>query len=1032
MSAAAATTITLADFCIGVLGNWVARHLDPAKESLGESIYNRLSSDSVNLPPNHDVARACRDSLQQALLMMAQAMELKVYRPKTLVEAFGNRRDEAGQRKPMLTWWSTEHGKWFDEFVREIQSDESLQKFRLEISEAASLNHSLRTRTDATTDAMLEDRFRRTLIDWTERCVQTGKRPECFDEFVQQGWPIEVDKPTVRVTLYQVWCLFLQDHVKKNDAMFRILTVDWLTSIHEQLKDRDPTLEEMVTAVQEPLGELSMLLVPRLADLSQRLSVLEQNADGLNLSIGELLQLGNEFRTEVGEHFELLYNILGQQSRQLANIRDNTTKSLENDDVIIEKLKRLTPHANKPWPAPHETPPAAATTLYGRKKEFNKLKKRLLARENTAVVGPAGYGKTALAAKAVAETVGKTGAELAVSPYPDGVVFIDMYTYRGNAEAAWHKLANALQGPDFYETSPAKVRATKASLNRRALVIVEGAEEADGQDGRVPIAELLSVLYPATNRYLLLTRVLNQATVGETIRLDKPLTPHESGQLLDKLTRNCVQKEIRARLLDLLDGHPLALTWAGGLLARQDEDPNHLATDWESDPTRSLSDPVKSEHTLQWLFERSVRGLDNRARRCLSATGLLARAPLPIALIDAVLSGSSREPIKRLIDRGLLRYIENDFKRCEFTHVLGYRFARDEQASDGELRDSFANAVHQQLLVILVVKSSSHEGLTDLLQHAAALLRTDHDQRLYWPLANYLLYDGCNRLVSLGRLDRVTAALDAVRAWFDRFPTEKTAEAIWQRERSVVFNRLGDLATAQGNLPEAQRLFSESLRIAQRLAESDPANAEWQRDLSVSFNRLGDLATAQGNLPEAQRLFGESLRIAQLLTESDPANAEWQRDLSVSFNKLGDLATAQGNLPEAQRLFGESLRIRQRLAESDPANAEWQRDLSVSFNRLGDLATAQGNLPEAQRLFGESLRIAQLLAESDPANAQGQRDLWVSYWRIANVMERQNLPEASDYWQNALVTLERMMAAGLFVSEQDLSVLSSLRSKVQS
>ena len=38
-------------------------------------------------------------------------------------------------------------------------------------------------------------------------------------------------------------------------------------------------------------------------------------------------------------------------------------------------------------------------------------------------------------------------------------------------------------------------------------------------------------------------------------------------------------------------------------------------------------------------------------------------------------------------------------------------------------------------------------------------------------------------------------------------------------------------ATAQGNLPEAQRLFGEALRIRQRLAESDPANAAWQRDL---------------------------------------------------------------------------------------------------------------------------------------------------------------------------------------------------------
>ncbi len=47
-------------------------------------------------------------------------------------------------------------------------------------------------------------------------------------------------------------------------------------------------------------------------------------------------------------------------------------------------------------------------------------------------------------------------------------------------------------------------------------------------------------------------------------------------------------------------------------------------------------------------------------------------------------------------------------------------------------------------------------------------------------------------------------------------------------------------------------------------------------------------------------------------------------------------------------------------------------------------------------------------------------------------MEQQDLPEARDYWQKALMTLDRMVAAGLFVSEQDLRVLSSLRAKIQS
>jgi tetratricopeptide (TPR) repeat protein len=265
--------------------------------------------------------------------------------------------------------------------------------------------------------------------------------------------------------------------------------------------------------------------------------------------------------------------------------------------------------------------------------------------------------------------------------------------------------------------------------------------------------------------------------------------------------------------------------------------------------------------------------------------------------------------------------------------------------------------------------------------------------------------------------------------------TQRLAEsdpgnAAWQRDLSASLIKLGDLAVAQGNLPDAQQLFAESLRIFQRLAESDPGNAAWQRDLSVSLGRLGDVAVALGNLPEAQQLFGESLRIAQRLAESDPGNAEWQRDLSASLIKLGDLAVALGNLPEAQQLFGESLRIFQRMAESDPGNAAWQRGLSVSLEKLGDVAVAQGNLPDAQQRFADSLRIRQRLAESDPGNAEWQRDLYVSHWKMANLLEKQQKPDARQHWQQAHDILAGMVSRGLHVSLQDLGFLEQLKRKL--
>ncbi|WNM61708.1 DUF4062 domain-containing protein [Candidatus Nitrospira neomarina] len=130
----------------------------------------------------------------------------------------------------------------------------------------------------------------------------------------------------------------------------------------------------------------------------------------------------------------------------------------------------------------------------------------------------------------------------------------------------------------------------------------------------------------------------------------------------------------------------------------------------------------------------------------------------------------------------------------------------------------------------------------------------------------------------------------------------------------------GDLARVRTTLVAASRNYKDAHHIAQRLTASDSRNTQWQRDLSVSFNKLGNVAVAQGQLEEAARDYTEGLTVRKTLAASDPSNTEWQRDLSVSFNKLGDVAVAQGQLEEAARDYTEGLTVRKTLAASDPSN----------------------------------------------------------------------------------------------------------------
>ena len=429
-------------------------------------------------------------------------------------------------------------------------------------------------------------------------------------------------------------------------------------------------------------------------------------------------------------------------------------------------------------------------------------------------------GKTALAAEAVRAVVGTTDAPLDDNLYPDGVVFLDLYTYQGQSNPAWNRLANSLAGARFMEQSTARERATEACRGLRALIIIEGGEEATGTDGRASIHELLEVLSPE-NRRLLLTRLNTQSMPAESIRLDKALQEERAAELLDSLTLGNVSSANRDRLLDLLQGHPLALTWAGNLVARGDDDPDRLIDEWESSPITGLGDPTRAEHTLAWLYDRSVRNLDALTRKTLAAAGLLARAPFPLPAIVAACGDSGvesgdviRDSLRTLVQHGLMRRAQEK-ESWEFTHVLGYQFARSKSASDQELRERLARWLHKHVEAELAAGSGvlASAGLSDVLEHAAALLRTDDEQQLWMPLAHSHLYHFHDRLVELGQLTLASLPLDAFGGWMERFPDAKAREDSWRRELASLLCLRGDVLSAQGDLSGAQTAHQAGLEI---------------------------------------------------------------------------------------------------------------------------------------------------------------------------------------------------------------------------
>ncbi|MFL5386555.1 MAG: TIR domain-containing protein [Longimicrobiaceae bacterium] len=209
--------------------------------------------------------------------------------------------------------------------------------------------------------------------------------------------------------------------------------------------------------------------------------------------------------------------------------------------------------------------------------------------------------------------------------------------------------------------------------------------------------------------------------------------------------------------------------------------------------------------------------------------------------------------------------------------------------------------------------------------------------------------------------------------------------ADYQRDLSVLYERVGSLYRTLGQGEQARQAYLAALQIAERLAQAEPDRTEYQRDLSVAYNQVGDLYRALGQGEYAQEYYKKDLEIAERLAQAEPERTDYQRDLSVSYNKLGDLYRDLGQGEQAREYYLKDLEIAARLAQAEPERADYQRDLAVSYERVGDLYRALGQAKQARQAYLASLQIHERLVQAEPDRADYQRGLLVSLSKVGDI-----------------------------------------------
>ena len=98
----------------------------------------------------------------------------------------------------------------------------------------------------------------------------------------------------------------------------------------------------------------------------------------------------------------------------------------------------------------------------------------------------------------------------------------------------------------------------------------------------------------------------------------------------------------------------------------------------------------------------------------------------------------------------------------------------------------------------------------------------------------------------------------------------------------------------------AEGYYAKALEIFEKLAEKYPEYPNLQRDLSVSYSRLGDVAKAMNDYKTAEGYYAKALEISKRLAEMFPGVPMLKDDLALSLFNCGT-CSVDGKLSSEQK-----------------------------------------------------------------------------------------------------------------------------------
>ena len=413
---------------------------------------------------------------------------------------------------------------------------------------------------------------------------------------------------------------------------------------------------------------------------------------------------------------------------------------------------------------------------------------------------------------------------------------------------------------------------------RRYLVIFDNFEDCLNDENKIAssdlnafVQQLLNGVYTNTKTIFTTRRrfdPLEGRLVGAVERLSLPELPFPQTVWLMNTHRALADLDPKKKLeiYRAIGGHP----WTIGQFAL------HAASETVDGLLLELA-PLMKEAVEFTLLDKSYSKLDDGAKRLLLSASVYEEA-VPVEALSWIAGDEEQpsppvaEPLKKLLDWGLLARQDELGRELYSIHTLVKDFAREEGEKEGlERKELLIRAArHFENLV------KTTGSLWDLLKARGYYYTAEE-----WNQADDIVEAAQKHLVRWGQIELAMNLLEQ-----SAKTTSGTNKAVALGNLAIIYQGLGDLKTASKLHNEVKDVFEE---------------AGDRRNVAAALHQLGALAQATGDLGEARRLYGESLKIKQDLGD--------KAGVAITLAQSSLLEEEEGNLGQALDLIQKAEKI---------------------------------------------------------------------------------------------------------------------------